>query len=325
MSANYGKANGSYKHGLRESTEYNSWTAMIQRCQNPNNPAFKNYGARGISVCSRWSHSFENFIADMGRKPQPSFSIQLINNAGNYEPGNCKWAKETNACTHGMTGSPEYSTWAGMLKRCRNPKEPSYRIYGARGIDVCERWVTFANFFADMGLKPTRLHSIDRIDNNKGYEPGNCRWATRVEQNNNTRQNHRLTINGETRTFVQWCEITGIPQAIIYRRKKRGLPFELAFTVGPDAEVHLINGNPVVCENKAYAGLLSRRALVLNAGGNPNTDKWCTGCKTTHPIKDFPSSRDRVDGLNPLCRRATSIADKRIKRNAALLAFEARP
>jgi hypothetical protein len=80
----------------------------------------------------------------------------------------------------------EYRAWASMLDRCNNPNRKHYKYYGGRGIKVCERWMTFANFLADMGRRPSPLHSIDRWPNPDGdYEPGNCRWATRMQQRHN--------------------------------------------------------------------------------------------------------------------------------------------
>lgn len=87
--------------------------------------------------------------------------------------------------THGMKGSREYSTWAAMLSRCRNPNVKEYPYYGGAGIRVCKRWLSFKNFLADLGLRPEGM-SIDRFPNNEGnYEPGNCRWATPKQQANN--------------------------------------------------------------------------------------------------------------------------------------------
>jgi len=89
--------------------------------------------------------------------------------------------------THGMCGTPEYTAWQGMLKRCYNPNNTSYKNYGGRGISVHERWLRFENFYDDIGPKPSPDHSLDRIDNDGNYEPSNIRWATRTEQNRNQR------------------------------------------------------------------------------------------------------------------------------------------
>jgi hypothetical protein len=94
---------------------------------------------------------------------------------------------------HGMTGTSEHRAWLDMRKRCSNPRNKKFKHYGGRGIAVCERWTDFANFYADMGPRPGPGHSLDRINNDGNYEPGNCRWATWSQQRRNQRELPRAT------------------------------------------------------------------------------------------------------------------------------------
>lgn len=113
---------------------------------------------------------------------------------------------------HGQAGkvrTKTYQIWQAMIRRCCNPNTRDYRRYGARGIQVCDRWRTFENFFDDMGVCPDGL-TLDRINTYGNYEPSNCRWATYLQQNNNRRDNRLFTLNGESHSVSEWSIITGL-------------------------------------------------------------------------------------------------------------------
>lgn len=121
---------------------------------------------------------------------------------------------------HGQVNSPTYSTWEHMKGRCLNPKNDQFFRYGGRGITICDRWKKFENFLADMGERPEGK-SIDRINNNGNYEPGNCRWATLTEQANNMRSNRNITYFGKTLSMTQWAKTLGINPVTISGRIHR--------------------------------------------------------------------------------------------------------
>lgn len=129
--------------------------------------------------------------------------------------------------THGMSHSSEFSIWGNILDRCRNPNSHSYANYGGRGITICKEWEKFETFYADMGPRPSG-HSLDRIDNDKGYSKENCRWATAKEQNNNRRSNVNLTIGDETKTIAGWSEATGVNVNTIQKRLYDGMDIKEA-------------------------------------------------------------------------------------------------
>lgn len=125
--------------------------------------------------------------------------------------------------THGQSRLSEYRIWCHMKRRCFDVNSESYKRYGARGITVCEKWAaSFEEFFFDMGQRPTEKHSIDRIDNDGNYEPGNCRWATSKEQANNTRANVLITINGITKPLSIWADENGLDRSVIVSRVANG-------------------------------------------------------------------------------------------------------
>ena len=130
---------------------------------------------------------------------------------------------------HGMYKSRMYFIWQGVKNRCLNPNEPGYVDYGKRGIGVCDRWKnSFELFFQDMGKPPTEKHSINRIDNDGDYEPGNCNWATPIEQANNTRSNRFITYKNVTKTLAQWARIFDVNYVGLHGRLQRLNSFEEA-------------------------------------------------------------------------------------------------
>lgn len=119
---------------------------------------------------------------------------------------------------HGRSRTPMHRVWCTMVERCTKPTSEKWPLYGGRGIKVCERWLTFSNFLADMGERPSPKHTIDRIDPDGDYEPSNCRWATQTEQQRNRRNNVRIEFNGETLCVSEWAERIGLrPHTLAYR------------------------------------------------------------------------------------------------------------
>lgn len=122
-----------------------------------------------------------------------------------------------------------YASWRSMVYRCTNPKNPKYRFYGGRGIAICDRWRVFNDFYADMGDRPEGM-TLDRIDSDGNYEPGNCRWADAETQANNTRATRVLTFNGEALSISQWSRRLGLGFTTIAGRLKTGWPVALALS-----------------------------------------------------------------------------------------------
>jgi len=143
----------------------------------------------------------------------------------------------------------EYAVWIAMRQRCSNPRNQGYHNYGGRGIFVCARWESYDNFISDMGYCPPGL-TIERIDNDKGYGPANCKWATREEQSLNRRNTHKVTYHGVTKTFIEWVteldleETLGLSAHSIYCRiKSYKWPADMAFTVkGKTVNQYFVKG-----------------------------------------------------------------------------------
>jgi hypothetical protein len=123
---------------------------------------------------------------------------------------------------HRKCNTNTYRTWKSMIQRCTNSNFTKYPRYGGRGITVCDEWKTFSRFYEDMGDRPIGFQ-LDRIDNNKGYSKGNCRWASIKTQARNRSNNRMIEINGESKTMAEWCEIYGISNVMVRMRIHRGI------------------------------------------------------------------------------------------------------
>lgn len=140
---------------------------------------------------------------------------------------------------HGFTGRPEYYVWVSMIQRCTNPKAKQYEDYGGRGIKVCERWLVFDNFLADMGPRPEgeyqsgrARYTIERKENSGDYDPSNCVWATYKQQSRNRRSQRDVTYRGKTQPLAVWVEELGLNYKIVHQRLARGWSVDRAFGLG---------------------------------------------------------------------------------------------
>lgn len=188
----------------------------------------------GMLTAIRVSHRRNGYIywlwkCDCGRD-----YIQLPGNvkSGNTRSCGCNRIYSTAEArkTHGMSKSNTYRIWWGILCRCQNENYHAYKQYGGRGIKVCDRWNIFENFLEDMGERPSKELSIDRIDGSGDYEPSNCRWATRTQQQRNVKSNRMITVKGVTKCISEWAEITGIKKGTISTRLRIGWSAEDAIT-----------------------------------------------------------------------------------------------
>lgn len=146
-------------------------------------------------------------------------SIQTTNRLTRGDVRSCGCLRRESTVKHRKCRAPEYLAWRHIKSRCFDPECERYRWYGARGITMCERWRnSFTTFLADVGLRPSAGHSIDRIDNDGHYEPGNCRWAVREVQDNNRRDNVFVEHAGERLTIAQWARRLGMPHNTLKHR-----------------------------------------------------------------------------------------------------------
>ena len=140
--------------------------------------------------------------------------------------------KKHNQYRHGGRKTAEYRIWRHMRTRCENKNCPAFHRYGGRGINVCERWLDFKNFIDDMGSRPSKEHTLDRIDVHGNYEPSNCRWATMKTQQRNRSNNAIYTYKNVTAPLAELCEIHGCKYKTVHMRLSKGASIELALTPG---------------------------------------------------------------------------------------------
>ena len=178
-----------------------------------------------FSHMTKKSQSYWNCICDCGK--------EKIIRGGCIVSGHtksCGCFKLERSTKHGLRSLSIYQIWKSMKQRCYNPKDANYKHYGGRGIKVSKRWFVVENFYKDMGDRP-KNKSLDRINNNGNYTYKNCRWATHIEQHNNTRSNRRITVKGKTHTIAEWGRFSKINNFTIYARLRMGWSPEKAISI----------------------------------------------------------------------------------------------
>lgn len=181
-----------------------------------------------MSEAARRGKQHFNVICDCGKE-----AVVSVTNLKSGHTKSCGCLHKealTKPRTHGMSKTSEYKSYHKMLERCYNPNDINYKNYGGRGIVVCERWrESFENFFTDLGKKPTPKHSLERSKTDGNYEPSNCRWATRLEQNRNRRRHAWFEYNGIKLIREDWAKVFQVAPSQINLQIKRGKTFNQIF------------------------------------------------------------------------------------------------
>lgn len=223
--------------------EYEVWKELINRCYRIRNILYSQYGGKGVKLCDQWKNSFISFYQDMGPRKTHNHFIKRKDDTKEYSLENCYWStipdsvqltsiNETYICENcgsfkGMKRkTPEYSSWEAMKRRCDNITHDSYHSYGGRSksnpITYCERWKSFENFYKDMGPRPVGK-TLERIDNDGNYEPGNCKWATSKEQARNRSTNRFIDLGNRKVNIAQFCEEMNVGRGRVSWFLKKGL------------------------------------------------------------------------------------------------------
>lgn len=233
------------KHGYHKSRLYLLWANMRQKYSNPNNPQYKNYGAKGITASEEWQEftNFKNWAEQNGYHQELLLDRKDLSQ--HFTPDNTIFTTRTNHSSkknspiinksgtlnpmykHGKHDTRLYNIWDSMKQRCMNEKQKDYKNYGRRGIEVCKEWLHFNSFYtwAIQNNYNSNL-TLERLDNDGNYEPNNCCWKTLKEQARNKRTNHLISINGETMSIAELSEISGIPPKTLRYRIINNWPEE---------------------------------------------------------------------------------------------------
>jgi hypothetical protein len=183
----------------------------------------------------------------------------------------------------GKSGSRMYRIWEGIIQRCENEKSEAYRLYGARGVRICEKWRhSFQAFCEDMGEPPTSKHSIDRIMVDGNYEPGNCRWATQTEQMNNTRSNVYAEHNGIRKTVTEWSRIIGIGRDTVVKCLR-----ERKMNIGEIMERYADNGKTL-------------KASTMKAKSKKQIETPANSLGLFEELQAHPGPYGSIDGRNEI-------------------------
>ena len=191
-----------------------AWSGMMNRCYSPTNKDYPGCGGAGITVCDRW-HTYENFLSDMGEKPDGSLLARYVASTG-FTPENTYWQPKVHSRTNRL-----YGIWKGVRRRCGVIGSSKNRNsdYVERGVTVDPDWAnSFASFVMAVGEPPSAEHQLDRIDNDLGYVPGNVRWVLPKENCNNRSDNVVIEMHGKMQTLQQWCDEYGLPRSLVSGR-----------------------------------------------------------------------------------------------------------
>lgn len=171
-----------------------------------------------LRLCGRQRASFAKCRCSCG-----AAAVVLLQNLKSGATKSCgclRTCSNKKRSTHGKSRTVIYKTWLGMIDRCNNKKNPNYKHYGGRGISVSSRWMSFPNFYKDMGDVPAD-RSLDRIDNDGDYGPTNCRWASEKDQHRNKRSTRWITYEGKRKSMAQWAEDLGVNYSAMQKRLQK--------------------------------------------------------------------------------------------------------